>query len=283
MKIVLAKTMGYCGGVSRALDLAEEAIAYASEHALPVYSLGTLIHNPQVIATLAKRGMRVIEDPEGHEPGVLVTRAHGIGDGLRNMFIDAGFLLFDATCPVVRHNLSNIARWAKTHPILIIGHKAHPEVLAMRGVHVDGTPVESLLVTNREEAAALTDRPYAVFVQTTFDQVQLEEIRTALLSFRHIVYVNEICPSSINRRMAALELARECDVVLVVGGRQSANTRALAELVSNEGKKAYHIEDGTEIPSEVFAHDGTVGILAGASTPPSVIEEVVRTLQRSWT
>ena len=279
MKIVLAKTMGYCGGVSRALDLAEEAIAYAIEHALPVYSLGPLIHNPQVIASLAKRGMSVIEDPEGHEPGVLVVRAHGISDTLHNRFIDAGFLLFDATCPVVRHNLSNIAHWAKTHPIIIIGHQGHPEVLAMQGVLVDGKPIESFLITKREEVSALSNQPYAVFVQTTFDQVLLEEIRTSLKEFDRIVYVNEICPSSINRRKAALDLAGQCDAVLVIGGRQSANTRALAELVSNEGKKAYHIEDSTEIPAEAFSHD-TLGILAGASTPSSVIEDVVRTLQK---
>ncbi|HOE89231.1 MAG TPA: 4-hydroxy-3-methylbut-2-enyl diphosphate reductase [Sphaerochaeta sp.] len=282
MKIVLAKTMGYCGGVSRALDLTEEAIAYATEHALPVYSLGKLIHNPQVIASLAERGMSIIEHPEGYEPGVLVVRAHGISDTLRKEFVDAGFLLFDATCPVVRHNLSNIAHWAKTRPILIIGHKGHPEVLAMQGVHVGGKPIKSFLITNAEETSSLIDRPYAVFVQTTFDQVLLEEIRGSLEAFHHVVYVNEICPSSISRRMAALDLALQCDAALVIGGKQSANTKALAELVSNEGKKAYHIEDSTEIPVEAFSY-GTLGILAGASTPSSVIEEVVQTLQRSKT
>jgi len=272
--------MGYCGGVSRALDLAEEAIAYAIEHVLPVYSLGKLIHNPQVIASLAERGMSAIEDPKGHEPGVLVVRAHGIGDTLRKRFIDAGFLLFDATCPVVRHNLSNIAHWAETHPILIIGHQGHPEVLAMQGVLIDGKPIESFLITNTEEVSALSNRPYAVFVQTTYDQVLLEEIRSSLKEFDRIVYVNEICPSSINRRKAALDLARRCDAALVIGGKHSANTKALAELVSNEGKKAYHIQDSTEIPSEAFSY-GTLGILAGASTPSSVIDDVVKTLKRS--
>lgn len=280
MNIVLAKTMGYCGGVSRALDLVEEALAYATKKNLPAYSLGKLIHNPQVTASLTQRGLQVIEDPQGVEPGVLVVRAHGITDRLRSAFVDAGFLLFDATCPVVRHNLSNIAHWAKSRTILIIGHSGHPEALAMQGVVVDGEVIESILITAQDEVAYLEDRPYAVFVQTTFDQVALEEIRTLLKAFSQIIYVNEICPSSITRRMAAIDLAAQCDAAIVIGGKQSANTKALAELVFNEGKKAYHIEGSTDIPAEVYKY-ATLGILAGASTPPDVIEEVVKTLQRS--
>lgn len=282
MNIVLAKTMGYCGGVSRALNLADEAMAYADEHNLPVYSLGKLIHNPQVIATLAERGLTVIESPEGHEPGVLVVRAHGITADLRELFVSTGFLIFDATCPVVTHNLYHIAQWAKTHSILIIGHAGHPEAVAMQGVHLDGKPIESTLITRKEEVATLKPKHYAVFVQTTFDHLELKDIRERLAAFDSVVYVNEICPASMSRRSAAIELAQSCDAALVIGGRQSANTRALVELVQSEGITAYHIESSDEIPREVYEY-GTLGVLAGASTPSVLIDEVVQTLQRSKT
>ncbi len=284
MKIVLSKTMGYCNGVSRALDLAEQAIDEARGKQLPVYSLGKLIHNRQVCERFAKEGLEEISHPEGHDSGMVILRAHGIPDRLRSEFVEAGFILVDATCPVVKRNLHLIGQYSKTHSILVVGHKGHPESIAMQGVMVDGSVCPTTLLCTVEDVKALAGvHAYAVFVQTTFDQQLWTEIRSALVAHTHtgceMLFVNEICPNSLNRRQAVLELAEQCDAVVVVGGKESANTRALYALALEKGKPTWHIEDATEIVPQMYEY-ATLGITAGASTPSSLIDEVVQRLQQ---
>ncbi|MGE4584002.1 MAG: 4-hydroxy-3-methylbut-2-enyl diphosphate reductase [Sphaerochaeta sp.] len=283
MKIVLSQTMGYCKGVSRALGMAENAISQAALKGKPVYSMGKLIHNRQVCACFAQQGMEEIEGPEGHAQGVVVLRAHGIPDATRTAFLESGFEIVDATCPVVKRNLHLIAEYSKTHRIVIVGHAHHPETAAMQGVMVAGQPIFSKLITDIEHiGVAQQDGRYAVFVQTTFDQQQWIEIKQALTHWCtrgcELVFVNEICPSSINRREAVLSLARACDGVVVIGGKESANTNALYELVVQQGKKAWHIEDETQITEDMYAC-AILGITAGASTPPSLIQRIVEKLE----
>jgi 4-hydroxy-3-methylbut-2-enyl diphosphate reductase len=284
MKIVLSKTMGYCNGVSRALDLAEQAIEEAKGRELPVYSLGKLIHNRQVCEHFRDEGLEEIAHPEGHDTGVVILRAHGIPDRLRSEFVDAGFTLIDATCSVVKRNLRLIAKYSKTHSILVVGHKGHPESIAMQGVMVEGSVCPSILLCTVEDVRALPKgRSYAVFVQTTFDQQLWTEIRSALVertqTGSEMFFVNEICPNSINRRQAVIELAEQCDAVVVIGGKESANTRALYTLALEMGKPAWHIEDASHVVPEMYEY-ATLGVTAGASTPSSLIDEVVQRLQQ---
>lgn len=284
MKIVLSKTMGYCNGVSRALDLAEQAIGEAKERKLPVYSLGKLIHNRQVCEHFANEGLEEIAHPDGHDTGVVILRAHGIPDRLRNEFVEAGFSLVDATCPVVKRNLRLIARYSKTHSILVVGHKGHPESVAMQGVMVEGGVCPTTLICDDKDVSSIPkESKYAVFVQTTFDQQLWTEIRSALVkqtqTGSEILFVNEICPNSVNRREAVIELAEQCDAVVVIGGKESANTRALYTLVREMGKMAWHIENATEVTPHMREY-ATLGVTAGASTPSSLIDEVVQSLQQ---
>ncbi len=284
MKLILSRTMGYCKGVSRALDLASSALQSAREAGKPVYSLGKLIHNNETCAFFADQGMEVITEAEGHKPGVVVLRAHGVPDNVRSSFQEAGYDLIDATCPVVKHNLSRIAGYASTHTILIVGHPGHPETLAMRGVEHEGHLCKTVLITNAEEVGLPSPgTSYVVFVQTTFDQGLWNEIQTALRAWKtygcEVVFANEVCPSSTNRRQAALELADACDAVVVIGGKESANTRALYQLVCGNGKKAWHIENEMEITDEMRSYD-ILGITAGASTPSEVIQRVIDRLQQ---
>jgi len=266
------------------LEMAEAAIEQAHNENRRVYSLGKVIHNNEICNYLSNAGMQVIGEAQGHEPGLVVLRAHGIPDAVRSSFIDAGYELVDATCPVVRFNLANIATYAKTHSIVIVGHSGHPETAAMQGVQIDGEICPTTLITSLDEVIPPSEpSSVAVFVQTTFDQGLWNMIKekiqgwTALGS--EVLFVNEICPSSINRRNAALELAGQCDAVLVIGGRESANTRALCKLILENGTKAWHIENETEITEDMRNCD-ILGITAGASTPPTAIQRVIDALQQ---
>ncbi len=284
MKIVMSQTMGYCKGVSRALDMAQNAIEDARRAGLPVYSLGKLIHNKQVCNQFAQEGMTEISGPEGHEKGLVVIRAHGVGDALRSDFLDAGYQIVDATCPVVKRNLLHIARYACTHTILVVGHNKHPESTAMLEVLLDGRPINTRLITTLDDVGEPEDGvSYAVFVQTTFDQSLWARIKNVLISWRdrgvEVVFANEVCPSSVNRRTALIELAQQCDGVVVIGGKDSANTRALYSMVVEMGRKAWHIEDESEIVDEM-RQCAILGITAGASTPHSLVEHIVNALQQ---
>ncbi len=148
---------------------------------------------------------------------------------MRSSFVEAGFDLVDATCPVVKHNLSRIAEYAPTHTILIVGHPGHPETLAMRGVQFEGNLCETVLISNPEEVGMPEPgKSYVVFVQTTFDQGLWNEIQKALRTWEQygceLLFANEVCPSSINRRQATLELAEACDAVVVIGGEGRVQT-----------------------------------------------------------
>lgn len=276
--------MGYCGGVSRALKMAEQAIDRARKEGVPVYSLGKLIHNKQVYERLGSEGLKEINHPEGREPGLVVVRAHGIPDDLRQEFTDSTFQLIDATCPVVKHNLRRIAHYCRTHHIIIVGHKGHPETVAMQGVTVQGELCPSTLITSADEMGSYeAGARYAVFVQTTFNELDWKLIQAQLTRWSEsgceVVFVNEICASSINRRSALLALARECDGIVVIGGKESANTRALYDLALQQGVKAWHIESADEVDPQMYDCD-ILGITAGASTPPDLIDAVVAKLHK---
>lgn len=264
--------------------MASGAVASAKAQGRMVYSLGELIHNSQVCESFAKQGLEQIESPKGHEPGFLVLRAHGVGDALKAEFEEAGYQLVDATCPVVKRNLEKIALYSRTHTIIIVGHQGHPEAIAMQGVFADGKPIETSLVSCIEDLPVPVEgQHYAVFVQTTFDQSRWEAIKahlqTWISSTVFVQFVNSVCPSSLERRAAVLELLEVCDAVLVIGGKHSANTKALVALVREHGIQAWHIEDASEVVSEMRSCV-ILGVTAGASTPQSVIQQVIDRLQQ---
>ena len=283
MDLILSDTMGYCGGVSRAISLVERAIIDAREKKLPVYSLGKVIHNEQVCRYFADQGLQTIFSPEGHEPGLVVLRAHGVPDDLRHDFERSGFILVDATCPVVSRNLHMIAMRCPDYSLIVVGHENHPETLAMQGVEIEGKVCPTRVINTAEQVLQLPlDEKYAVFVQTTFDRISWDEIRLQLQRLQRknveIQFMNEVCPSSVDRREAALRLCKACDAIVVIGGKESANTKALYTLLLQQGKKAWHIETEDEVTTEMKQYD-ILGITAGASTPRSIIESVQAKLQ----
>jgi 4-hydroxy-3-methylbut-2-enyl diphosphate reductase len=278
MELILSDTMGYCGGVSRAIGLVEQAIQTARESGKPVYSVGNVIHNTQVCEAFSREGLIAIESPEGHVPGYVVLRAHGVPDSLRRAFVDAGFIIIDATCPVVNRNLALLAKYSSEYTIIVIGLKGHPETVALQGVEREGVVCPTILVSDSSQVLQLPQgKKFAVFVQTTFERSLWNEIRAAIhvleMEGKSFVFVNSVCPSSRNRRNAALRLCAQCNAIVVVGGKKSANTTALFLLIQQQGKKVWHIETEQEVTEEMRMYS-PLGLTAGASTPPSTIEAV---------
>lgn len=262
-----------------------EALATGKETGTPVYALGALIHNPQAIEQFARDGLILIEEPEEVPPGTVVLRAHGISDALRERIRGAGHQIIDATCPVVTRNLSQIAHYSATHQVLIVGHEGHPETVAMQGVHTaDGALVPTRLITGAASVGTLErDTAYAVFIQTTYPQKPWNQLQAALsaeakIQGAELLFASAICVSSQHRRNALLALSETCDGIIIIGGKESANTRALYELARSTGVKAWHIEGVKEVDEEM-RRCAILGITAGASTPDSVVQTVVDALR----
>ncbi|MFA6892119.1 MAG: 4-hydroxy-3-methylbut-2-enyl diphosphate reductase [Sphaerochaetaceae bacterium] len=267
MRVILSDVISYCGGVDRALRLADKCLSDAQG---PVYSLGQLIHNPEVCSRLEEKGLRSIQSPEGITPGVLIIHAHGAGDGVRTVFQKAGFTLCDATCPIVRHNVEMLKQLSRAHHIVVVGERSHDEVRTMCDV---GVPV-AVIGTPEEVSGLSTAYSYAIFVQTTFSQKLFEAVCQAFQAGGYRFFTaNNVCSSPIKRKKAILQLILKCDAVIVVGGRNSANTRMLADVVEAAGKPVWLIENAKEVTDAMRVYP-VVGIASGTSTSLETIRQV---------
>lgn len=275
MDVRLATKAGFCFGVHRAIDLALKTV---SETPPPIYSLGPLIHNPQVVAYLAEQGIEVVEEIERVPRGTLIIRSHGVEPGLLVKAQELGFTVVDATCPFVKRaqrlacDLNNSG-----HQVIVVGDRKHPEV---RGI-VGWTNGQAVVVEDRAEASALPFYPrVGVVAQTTQPHANLEAVVEELKSRMGDVSVcDTICNAVVERQNAALTLARQVDVMVVVGGIDSANTRKLTGLCRLSGSPTYHIETGDQLQPEWFRGCTVAGLTAGASTPDWIIEEVKRRME----
>lgn len=271
----VSESAGFCWGVERALETTLEAAAQATE---PVNTLGPLIHNPSVIADLKKRGVGVLSDPADARSGTIILRSHGVPKDTKERLLQSGLTVIDATCPFVTAAQEKAARLHREgYLVVILGEREHPEVLALRSYAGD----DSLVV---ESPADLPIPPSSkrigVVVQTTQSEERLAELVAHLApQVRELLVYNTICSATEQRQAAAVDMASQVDVVVVVGGRNSANTRRLAELCAAHQPRTYHVESAVEIVPEWFHGARVVGVTAGASTPPDQIEEVVRTIE----
>ncbi|OFW57147.1 MAG: 4-hydroxy-3-methylbut-2-enyl diphosphate reductase [Actinobacteria bacterium RBG_16_64_13] len=261
---------GFCWGVERALEVTLRA---ADEATAPVNTLGPLIHNPSVIADLEARGVGVIADPSEAHAGTVILRSHGVPKHMREQLSAADVTVVDATCPFVTAAQEKAAR-LKEHGylVVILGEREHPEVLGLRS-YAGG---DSLVVESPEDLPPkLPSKRIGVVVQTTQSQERLSELVSHLAPLaRELLVHNTICNATEQRQSAARAMASEVDVVIVVGGRNSGNTRRLAELCLVQQPRTYHVESPAEIDPEWVRGARVVGITAGASTPPEQIEAV---------
>jgi 4-hydroxy-3-methylbut-2-enyl diphosphate reductase len=270
--IILAKTAGFCWGVKRAIDIATEAGEQKSE---PVYTYGPLIHNPQLINLLESKNIHVKSDIKDMEGGELIIRTHGITPQQRALIRGKGISIRDATCPLVAKVQGMIKKFSrKGYAIIIVGSKEHAEVIGLKGFAV--TPVH--VITSPKEADLLPNNYEKVFVcaQTT---CSIENYRDSVKRLREIyknIEVGEtICDATTERQTEVIELAKEVDALIVVGGKESANTARLVSIGKEKGLPTWHVETEAELDIEALKEFDTIGVTAGASTPKWVIDDVL--------
>jgi len=270
LRVVLAKSAGFCSGVRRALNLAQKAL----EQYGGIYSLGPLIHNPQVVEALEKRGVKVIGDlseTEGDRP--VLIRSHGAAPQVLESAEKQGIKLLDATCPFVRRVQQHAAELGKAgYQVVVVGDAEHPEV---KGI-VGWAGSSAIVVSDSQEVEDLRNcHKIAVLAQTTLSPEKFYEVVRSLLGKAYELRIYEtICKASQARQKEAREIARNVDLMLVIGGRNSANTCQLAR-ICQEIVPTYHIETSKELNEQMFKGVRVVGVTAGASTPDWIIEEVI--------
>ncbi len=276
VEIVVARFAGYCYGVERALRITEEALEKAQG---PVASLGPIIHNPSVVGQLEERGVEVVDSFDRAEGCTLIVRTHGVAPGVIEGAREKHLEVVDATCPFVAVAQRKAATLRDAgYRVVILGERDHPEVAGLQGFAGErAIVVEDATGLPLEE---LRGQRVGVVVQTTQTTDKLARVATALAPVaRELLVFNTICDATEKRQDAACELAGEVDVVVVVGGRNSANTARLAQLCRAIEEHTYHIESAAELQPEWFVGVKRIGVTAGASTPDEEIEATLRALQ----
>ena len=243
MKIVVAKTAGFCMGVRRAVDMVLDASNLSQE---PIYTYGPLIHNPQVLTMLEEKKIFRIDKIPEKGSGIVLIRAHGVPPEDEKALKHAGFTVINATCPRVVRVQVIINKYAqKGYSTIIIGDEKHPEVVGLLG-YAKG---KGHAITSMEQLCSLPKFEAVVVVaQTTQDTALYDEIKEwCKTNAPHYKIFDTICGSTEKRQAEIRKLARENDAVIVVGGMQSGNTKRLAQIASGTGKLVTHIEDVSQI------------------------------------
>ncbi len=267
MIIEIAENAGFCYGVMRAIDIANRALDKHNK----LYSFGPIIHNPQVVEEYEKKGLKVIEDIDKVDGPVLI-RSHGVAPEIYEKLKEKGVEIIDATCPFVKE----AQRYAKQlvdegYRVVIFGDKDHPEVKA----HLGYTNYTASVINSENEAVKIKATRVGVVCQTTQSVERFGKVIEILSKkIRELKVFNTICDATDKRQKAARELAERSDLMIVIGGKNSANTRKLYEICRETAKNAYHIETEKEIDPKWFDGVKSVGITAGASTPSYLIRRI---------
>lgn len=272
--------MGFCYGVRRAVSMMEEAASAMG----PLTSYGSVVHNPQVVEKLRRRGVEVIASLEQVDGRPVAITAHGVGPDVMETLAAKGAAVVDATCPIV----TRAQQWARKlteegYGLIVFGDREHKEVRGVLG-WAKGKTVVARSAGELETLPEWMPQRIAVLSQTTETREHFASFVQALMA-RHgdriheLRVINTLCDATTGHQAAAEELAEEVDVMIVVGGRESANTRHLAEVCRERGVDAYHIESEDEIDPAWLRDRATVGVTAGASTPDDVIDAVVARLE----
>lgn len=274
-RVVLAEVAGFCFGVRRAVDMTE---AFRREHAGRVTTLGPIIHNEQVIARMRAEGVETAADLETIQEGAVVLSAHGVSPAVVAQARKQGLKMLDVTCPfVTKVHLRAKLLHEQGYQVLLVGDRGHSEVKGVVGA-VEALGGRVTVLSGPEEVAELAlGKKVGVLSQTTqyasnFAAIVAEVSKIAV----EVRAFNTVCNATDELQDAAIRMARQVEVALVVGGKKSANTRRLRELCAAEGIPAYHIETAEEIEPEWLDGREVVGITGGASTPDWILEEVAR-------
>lgn len=280
MQVIKARELGFCMGVRRAVDMMEEAASDLG----PITSLGSTVHNPQVVDKLRARGVDVIATLDAVDARPVAITAHGVAPSVLRELEARGATVVDTTCPIV----TRAQQWAKKltdegFGVIVFGDPEHKEVRGILGW------ANGKVITMRSADDLDTPLPdwmpsrVGVLSQTTETEGHFAHFVQKLLSahmdrISELRVINTLCNATTSQQAATQELAQDVDLMIVVGGRESANTRHLAEVAREQGTKTYHVESADEIDAAWLAGRGKIGVAAGASTPDAVIDDVVARL-----
>jgi len=278
MQVKLATSRGFCFGVEDAIELAEAAVA---EHgAGQVVALGPVIHNPQVVDKLERAGLDQSGDLETIDPSkAVLIRSHGASPETMQRARERGLEIVDATCVLVKRAQDVVQQLHEEgYHVVMIGDPDHPEVRGVIGYAPNVTVVDR--GSDLEEALPYKER-LGIVAQTTHSPEHVAEMIAEILKrpYREVKIVNTLCLEVTRRQEAAIALCKEVEVMFVLGGLHSANTREMARLCSDEGCPTYHIETWEQFDPSMVKGKRVAGVTAGASTPEEVIADFVRKLE----
>jgi len=274
-KIILASPRGFCAGVKRALNIVEEAL---KKYSSPVYVYHDIVHNIHVVENLRQKGVIFVENlrdvPKGN---VVIFSAHGVSRNVENEAENRQLKVIDATCPLVKkiHHKA-VKLISQGCSIILIGHRSHPEIIGTMGqIDNQALVVETVADVEKLPFDKLSKKVYYI-TQTTFG---LDDVKDILNALKHRIPqlkgTDDICYATSNRQQAVRLLAERSDVVLVIGSSHSSNSCRLCETAKQAGKKAFLLNDISELSSEMTAGSDVVGITAGASAPEYLVEELL--------
>jgi 4-hydroxy-3-methylbut-2-enyl diphosphate reductase len=279
MKIKLVTSAGFCFGVKRAVNLAVKAAEDCPDQ--PIYTLGPIIHNPQVVKNLEAKGIHPLDSPKDVDHGIIIIRSHGVTrQELSQLNNNPAIIVIDATCPFVRRAQEIVARMKEEkYQLIIVGEKHHPEV---EGLISYGDPAHTLAISGPEEMPVEVvkhqKKPHkiALLAQTTQSYENFNSVAECLLPLKgETRCFNTICNATSDRQHESLAIAAETDCMIIIGGFSSANTTRLYQLCKAIQPCSYHIEIPEQLQAKWFEGIHTVGITAGASTPKWLIEKVI--------
>ncbi len=285
MKVIMSKYISYCSGVSIAMEKMYNSIKWGKENNRIVYSLGNLIHNDRAIQNLTDLGVKVLEEKDIDDaiPGIIVLRAHGVKDDLLRKLLKKGFIVVDATCPIVIQEQNSIKEADEKYHIVIIGKKNHPEAEFLYSVETSHT--KSLVTTASDIDKIESDKPLFVVVQSTYPLSKAKAIYEKLYELgndkREVVFANSLCASTKRRQLEIEALSEATECILIIGGENSSNTNSLKLHAESFGKPVFRINSKEEIPSSLLKLK-SVGIATGTSTPTFIIDEIVETLRGEY-
>jgi len=278
MEILIAKHSGFCFGVERAVKMAIDSVnEYDS-----VKTYGAIIHNPQVVENLQSMGIDVIEDIDDIKAeDTIVIRSHGVICEELDKIKSVSHSVINATCPFVLKAQNEAARLSKiVDCVIVYGESDHPEVKSI----VSYIQSEYIIISNIEEIEQLVaEKKYGLVSQTTQSRELFKDLTFKLkLKCDRLEVSNTICDSTHRRQIAALELVEKVDIMIVIGGRNSANTRRLYDIVRSKCDRSYHVEVPEELDLLLLNEDDTVGLVAGASTPNEMVFSVKEYIENNF-
>ncbi|MDD5457783.1 MAG: 4-hydroxy-3-methylbut-2-enyl diphosphate reductase [Phycisphaerae bacterium] len=274
MKVIVADSCGFCPGVKNAISVAEKILGDEKN----VYCLGPIIHNKDVVDHLAQMGLKTVDSIEDIESGTVLIRSHGVSPEIIKKLRQKGLKIVDATCVLVKRVQKIASEFShQGYQVVIIGDADHPEVQA-----VYGCAKGAIVVADEKDLHKIPENSkLGIVCQTTKGPELFNRMVAAIAGhgFAELHVVNTLCRETVKRQQSAIDICKKVDVMFVLGGLQSANTRTLATLCKKYNDQTFHLQNFSECAKSMIFGREIVGITAGASTPDWIIEDFIKNLQ----